>query len=419
MQVDRASFPCGCTQDGCGNVVGRIEFNPKRVRTHFIHTIMRLELEKKQKKADEHNTLNSYDGRLRLRENGMVDTIDGAGHTTMQRPSLELSNYNNQNMIYSPGPGTLNGIDLPDGSVSVVAGQCRNNYISPVAVGNVGCDPSISESTLDLHYAFRNDYHHVGTAAQSATGSTVTVPQNNYMLYNSSSYFQTSTNSAFNDYTLSGSAINHHQQPPQHHHHQPSYPSFSPTTPPYMVPSLDSANLNDITGNPLAAYAINDPTTNYVHINNATSIYLDSHGDIQTPVTRVPPDCDTNKISSHTRISRSSSTALNNNDKSKAVDYTNSLKTEAQRYDAINDFLENTRATSDLRPGPSMSPFVALTPLNGSYTMNNSDSLLLDNVNKLTTKIESVEQPNQASSATTTTSTISNIINGVVESVTA
>uniref|UniRef100_S4RDK1 Cysteine and serine rich nuclear protein 2 n=1 Tax=Petromyzon marinus TaxID=7757 RepID=S4RDK1_PETMA len=46
-QVDRLSFPCGCTLDGCGNASGRVEFNPVRVRTHFIHTIMRLELEKK------------------------------------------------------------------------------------------------------------------------------------------------------------------------------------------------------------------------------------------------------------------------------------------------------------------------------------------------------------------------------------
>lgn len=47
-QVDRISFPCGCTRDGCGNLTGRIEFNPLRVRTHFIHTLMRIELEKKQ-----------------------------------------------------------------------------------------------------------------------------------------------------------------------------------------------------------------------------------------------------------------------------------------------------------------------------------------------------------------------------------
>lgn len=54
-QVDRLSFPCGCTRDGCGNLSGRIEFNPIRVRTHFIHTLMRLELEKKQHTLENQN----------------------------------------------------------------------------------------------------------------------------------------------------------------------------------------------------------------------------------------------------------------------------------------------------------------------------------------------------------------------------
>ncbi|KAM4606442.1 cysteine/serine-rich nuclear protein 1b isoform 1-T2 [Polymixia lowei] len=46
-QMDHSSFPCGCTKDGCGNTEGRIEFNSTRVQTHYIHTIMKLELEKK------------------------------------------------------------------------------------------------------------------------------------------------------------------------------------------------------------------------------------------------------------------------------------------------------------------------------------------------------------------------------------
>ena len=46
-QVDRLSFPCGCSKDGCKNASGRVEFNPIRVRTHFIHTLMRLEMDKK------------------------------------------------------------------------------------------------------------------------------------------------------------------------------------------------------------------------------------------------------------------------------------------------------------------------------------------------------------------------------------
>lgn len=48
LQVDRHNFPCGCSREGCGNSYGRIEFNPIRVRTHFIHTLMRLEIEKRQ-----------------------------------------------------------------------------------------------------------------------------------------------------------------------------------------------------------------------------------------------------------------------------------------------------------------------------------------------------------------------------------
>nr|XP_033800091.1 cysteine/serine-rich nuclear protein 3 isoform X2 [Geotrypetes seraphini] len=45
-QVDRMAFPCGCTKEGCSNTAGRIEFNPIRVRTHFLHTIMKLEIER-------------------------------------------------------------------------------------------------------------------------------------------------------------------------------------------------------------------------------------------------------------------------------------------------------------------------------------------------------------------------------------
>ncbi|XP_040049461.2 cysteine/serine-rich nuclear protein 2 isoform X1 [Gasterosteus aculeatus] len=47
-QVDRMSFPCGCSRDGCGNAAGRIEFNPLRVRTHYLHTVMKLDLEKRR-----------------------------------------------------------------------------------------------------------------------------------------------------------------------------------------------------------------------------------------------------------------------------------------------------------------------------------------------------------------------------------
>ncbi|CAK6952050.1 cysteine/serine-rich nuclear protein 1-like [Scomber scombrus] len=46
-QVDRLNFPCGCTKDGCGNAQGHVRFDSRRVQTHYIHTVMRLELERR------------------------------------------------------------------------------------------------------------------------------------------------------------------------------------------------------------------------------------------------------------------------------------------------------------------------------------------------------------------------------------
>ncbi|XP_037537405.1 cysteine/serine-rich nuclear protein 1 [Nematolebias whitei] len=46
-QVDRFSFPCGCTKDSCGNAQGRFQFDARRVQTHYIHTLMRLDLEQR------------------------------------------------------------------------------------------------------------------------------------------------------------------------------------------------------------------------------------------------------------------------------------------------------------------------------------------------------------------------------------
>lgn len=56
------SFPCGCTKEGCSNTAGRIEFNPIRVRTHFLHTIMKLELEKNREQQTP--TLNGCHGEI-------------------------------------------------------------------------------------------------------------------------------------------------------------------------------------------------------------------------------------------------------------------------------------------------------------------------------------------------------------------
>lgn len=81
-QVDRFNFPCGCSQDGCGNTQGRIEFDSRRVRTHYIHTIMRLELERRLQNEPQHP-----DDQSKLQED-----FDQFEHSNKAYPSQELLN---------------------------------------------------------------------------------------------------------------------------------------------------------------------------------------------------------------------------------------------------------------------------------------------------------------------------------------
>lgn len=78
-QVDRLSFPCGCTKDGCSNQAGRIEFNPIRVRTHFIHTLMRLELERKDSECSNGNSAAAVTGCFSTKSSSVGGEIDVVG----------------------------------------------------------------------------------------------------------------------------------------------------------------------------------------------------------------------------------------------------------------------------------------------------------------------------------------------------
>lgn len=138
-QVDRPNFPCGCTQDGCANVVGRVEFNPARVRTHFIHTIMRLNLDNKANNED-HNGMGMHSG----------------------------SSYGGNGKDWSSGPVRLpglygmvgvNGVESVDGFHHLHPQQqpfgASHNYLGSHAVTS-GVPPG--GESLDLHYAFRDYY---------------------------------------------------------------------------------------------------------------------------------------------------------------------------------------------------------------------------------------------------------------------
>lgn len=224
-QVDRPNFPCGCTRDGCGNVIGRVEFNPGRVRTHFIHTIMRLELEKKQKSSTS------------------ADDVDGGGincDTRTWLPQLHLpilsahhppptsatSSYSNTHLYHNEALSLGGGVDGSTGATSTHLQLSRGG-------GNNG-------ESLDLHYAYRDDY---------PTGSTLLEqsrltpdPATAYKLhpYNSQPISVTNYGGGnhhyytpeFNDTATSTL----HYQPHQSYIHSPYQLETPPPAPPSQIP---------------------------------------------------------------------------------------------------------------------------------------------------------------------------------------
>lgn len=125
-QVDRLNFPCGCSRDSCGNSSGRIEFNPVRVRTHFIHTLMRLELEKKQEKEEEMKAekKNNWMENERLsypKQESSTQSKNGTKYSNLLRDNRDVENCVHDgsftNLHYGApgeGPGNPAGFsDLP------------------------------------------------------------------------------------------------------------------------------------------------------------------------------------------------------------------------------------------------------------------------------------------------------------------
>ncbi|TGZ55543.1 uncharacterized protein Axud1 [Temnothorax longispinosus] len=155
-QVDRPGFPCGCTRDGCANSTGRIEFNPVRVRTHFIHTLMRLELEKKQREEDvggDHDQL-----------------VDNQGHGRGARSLRDIGSLGMDGTVGGDAcaiPGTG-----PGGGGGFTTLHYETGHES-VGAGVAGCQPEVPgtrEDSLDL-YAIRDDCY----ASEDAVDSSQSV----------------------------------------------------------------------------------------------------------------------------------------------------------------------------------------------------------------------------------------------------
>lgn len=147
-QVDRLNFPCGCTQNGCVNVVGRVEFNSARVRTHFIHTIFRLELDNKP------TQLVDYGGGVGAVVGG-GDVCDG---TSLASPPIS------SNIIpewYPSLDGHLHHLASPATATTTIGsnsyGLIGDDERKDSVVDIVNRTGAVVSEALDLHYAYRDD----------------------------------------------------------------------------------------------------------------------------------------------------------------------------------------------------------------------------------------------------------------------
>ncbi|XP_068151871.1 streptococcal hemagglutinin [Drosophila tropicalis] len=124
-QVDRAMFPCGCSREACGNTVGRVEFNPTRVRTHYIHTVMRLDLEQRQGVQQQ---------QLQLQQQSNSYTNGGANGATQSAATSPHCYFMQTQSNYSSGYASP--AYTPDSSVSYYQQQQQQQQI--VAVNSPG-----------------------------------------------------------------------------------------------------------------------------------------------------------------------------------------------------------------------------------------------------------------------------------------
>ncbi|XP_026574278.1 cysteine/serine-rich nuclear protein 1 [Pseudonaja textilis] len=111
-QMDYTSFPCGCTRDGCGNTEGRTEFNQSRVQTHFLHTLMRLQMEENQRNCDEH-----LESELHFRDHlhPFAHPVDKAAYE--ERPVSLMSIFKFSTTLETVGENSCSS-NMTDSSVS-------------------------------------------------------------------------------------------------------------------------------------------------------------------------------------------------------------------------------------------------------------------------------------------------------------
>lgn len=208
-QVDRLKpqeFPCGCNRDGCANVNGRIEFNPARVKTHFIHTIMRLELEKRQE----------------LSEDVSSSVIQHApSKWWSQMRSSHLSSTNSSSASYS-GYIYNNGVTHTSTTPTL-----PSQYNAKIPSISTMVAPALNQESLDLHYAYRDEYSNTLTLSSEANGAYNGSSNDYYTTYNYMPLSVGSSNAFHNNYSISSTPYHPQQQPPNFSSQECQYSNYT------------------------------------------------------------------------------------------------------------------------------------------------------------------------------------------------
>ncbi|CRK86430.1 CLUMA_CG000167, isoform A [Clunio marinus] len=274
-QVDRLkphAFPCGCTRDACANVNGRIEFNPARVKTHFIHTIMRLELEKRHEFSEDctnntsviHQSHSKWWSQMRVQQQQQQTPHQAES-------SCSYTNYSS----YSNGIAASSSqypTKIPPISTMVASGQ----------------------ESLDLHYAYREEYESASSSFNSMNNGDYYTNYNNY--HNVSSSLPTSLQNVYQN----GYQVGLHQNPqiPSYQQHQLpqstfnndcQYSNYTPTNASnrYHHPHNQHSRV-DVNGTSSHGYVSTNYSSTQIHnattTNNVVRVNYQQTTDLHCPV---------------------------------------------------------------------------------------------------------------------------------------
>lgn len=174
--MDRFNFPCGCTKDGCGNAQGRTEFNSRRVRTHYIHTVMKLELERQLQDENQSKECQDQDEAREIQDKicpfGLNVEDDGLSLAVPATPSFHLIP---ERLAVEENSCSSDGTESSRSSSDSNPGGCHNvsQNLSEVD-GGLSRVLSISDNN---NYSTCSQLRHISEPLRQHNGSTSTDPQ--------------------------------------------------------------------------------------------------------------------------------------------------------------------------------------------------------------------------------------------------